>query len=323
MSRTFPRGVASKTEAGIKHTVKKQLKPTPGELEARGKMNILEKTFLRLQSLYEKEGLDPGPVVKIALKPGWTAVLGTKGLCGTAFRFSGPHKVYETPEIEISWFKELIGRNLMEMAGEHIASPLIPVRSFAIAALSALSQPLLTPASLAKRGLSAWNGDNYVQKIVTPDDIVTLVGYGGMVENVIGRCRELHVADMRPPQTLLTTIIGEEVEYEPRQLVLHGAEDDESLFARSDVVIITASSLVNGTIDELLHFAANARSVGLYGPSASLIPDVLFEEGVDFVMSHHVHDPHKFTDTVIHDMNMEQAIRKYQRYQVMLPPGAP
>ena len=282
-------------------------------------MTILEKTFLRLKSLYEEEGLDPGPVVKIALKPGWTAVLGTKGLCGTAFRFTGPHKVYETPEVEMAWFKGLIGRNLMEVAGENITSPIIPIKSVAVAALSALSQPLISPESLAKRGLSAWNGDNYVQKIVHSDDVVTLVGYGGMVENVIGRCRELHVADMRPPQTLLTTIIGEEVEYEPRQLVLHGAEDDESLFQRSDVVIMTASSLVNGTIDELLHFASQARSVGLYGPSASIIPDVFFEEGIDFVMSHYVYDPYKFTDTMVHDMNMEQAIRKYQRYQVMLP----
>ena len=285
-------------------------------------MTILEKTFLRLKLLYEMEGLDPGPLVKIALKPGWTAVLGIKGLCGTAFRFTGPHKVYETPEVELAWYQGLIGRNLMDVVGENIVSSVIPIKSVAVAALSALSQPLLTPESLAKRGIGAWNGDNYVQKIVNPDDVVTLVGYGGMVENVIGRCRELHVADMRPPRTLLTTIIGEEIEYEPRQLVLHGAEDDESLFKRSDVVIITASSLVNGTIDDLLHYAVNTRSVGLYGPSASIIPDVFLEDGVDFVMSHHVHDPDKFIDTMLNDMNMESALRKFQKYQVMLPAKA-
>jgi len=127
---------------------------------------------------------------------------------------------------------------------------------------------------------------------------------------------------MRPPRTLLTTIIGEEIEYEPHQLIFHGAADDESLFKKSDVVIITASSLVNGTIDDLLHYAVNARSVGLYGPSASIIPDVFLEEGVDFVMSHHVHDPDKFIDTMLNDMNMESALRKFQKYQVMLPAKA-
>ncbi len=158
-----------------------------------------------------------------------------------------------------------------------------------------------------------------MEAAVRPEDIVSLIGYGGMVQNVLGRCRELHVADMRPPETLLTTIIGETVRLEPSQVNLHGAEDDEALLGGSDVVIITASSLVNGTIDELLRYAARARSVGLYGPSASVIPDVLFEEGADFVLSHRVQDRERFIEALMNDMNMESALRKYQRYQTMLP----
>ncbi len=282
-------------------------------------MTVLEKTFQRLQSLYARERLDAGKLDTIGLKPGWTVVNGRNGLCGTAFRFTGPHKVYEGNEADPEAMKRFVGKGLMEVVAESLHSSLIPLRSLAVASLSALSQPLLTPEALMKRGISVWEGPDYVEAAVRPEDIVTLIGYGGMVQNVLGRCRELHVADMRPPETLLTTIIGETVRLEPSQVNLHGAEDDEALLGGSDVVIITASSLVNGTIDELLRYAARARSVGLYGPSASVIPDVLFEEGADFVLSHRVQDRERFIEALMNDMNMESALRKYQRYQTMLP----
>ena len=281
-------------------------------------MTVLEKTFHWLERLYEREGLDAGKLDTIGLKPGWTVVKGGNGLCGTAFRFTGPHKVYEGNEADPEAMKRFVGKGLMEAAAENLHSSLIPLRSLAVASLSALSQPLLTPEALMKRGIRIWDGPDYVEAAIRPEDIVTLIGYGGMVQNVLGRCKELHVADMRPPETLLTTIIGETVRLEPSQVRLHGAEDDEALLGRSDVVIVTGSTLVNGTIDELLRCAASARSVGLYGPSASIIPDVLFEEGVDFVLSHRVLDPERFVEALMNDMNMESALRKYQRYQTML-----
>ena len=290
-----------------------------GPVWSRREMTVLEKTFHWLQRLYERERLHAGKLDKIGLKPGWTVVNGGNGLCGTAFRFTGPHKVYQGNEADPEAMKRFVGKGLMEVVAESLHSSLIPLRSLAVASLSALSQPLLTPKALMKRGIGVWEGPDYVETAIRPEDIVTLIGYGGMVQNVLGRCRELHVADMRPPETLLTTIIGEAVWLEPSQVKLHGAEDDEALLGGSDVVIITASSFVNGTIDELLRYAARARSVGLYGPSASIIPDVLFEEGVDFVLSHRVQDPERFIEALMNDMNMESALRKYQRYQTMLP----
>ncbi len=282
-------------------------------------MTVLEKTFQRLQRLYERERLDAGKLDTIGLKPGWTVVVGGNGLCGTAFRFTGPHKVYEGNEAEPEAMRRFVGKGLMEAVAENLHSSLIPLKSLAVAAMGALSQPFLTPEALAKRGIRVWDGPDYVKAAIRPEDTVTLIGYGGMVQNVLGRCKELHVADMRRPETLLTTIIGETVRLEPSQVKLHSAEDNAALLGGSDVVIMTGSSLVNGTIDELLRYAARARSVGLYGPSASIIPDVLFEEGADFVLSHRVQDPERFIEALMNDMNMESALRQYQRYQTMLP----
>jgi uncharacterized protein (DUF4213/DUF364 family) len=284
-----------------------------------GETIVLEKTFQRLKSLYDREGLEAGKLDMIGLKPGWTVVVGKNGLCGTAFRFSGPHKVYEGNEADPEAMRRFVGKSLTEAVAENLHSPLIPLKSLAVAAMSALSQPFLAPEALAKRGIRVWDGPDYVGTTVRPEDVVTLIGYGGMVQNVLGRCKELHVADMRQREALLTTIIGETVRFEPRQVKLHGAEDNEALLDRSDVVIITASSLVNGTIDNLLRYAAGARSVGLYGPSASIIPDALFEQGADFILSHRVQDPERFVEALMNDINMESALRKYQRQQTMLP----
>ena len=45
---------------------------------------------------------------------------------------------------------------------------------------------------------------------------------------------------------------------------------------KSDIVMITASALVNGTFDKLIGYSKNARIRGLYG-LAAVISDVLFE----------------------------------------------
>ena len=57
----------------------------------------------------------------------------------------------------------------------------------------------------------------------------------------------------------------------------------EEVIPKADVVVITGSTLANGTIDRLLELAENARTVALVGPTASCLPDPLFERGVDFV----------------------------------------
>lgn len=280
---------------------------------------VVEETFERILSLYGRQVSHSAHLAKIALKPGWTVVMGTDGLCGTAFRFSGPHGVYGDQPVQPEDLRPLVGRPLADVAAECLASPLMLFRSIAVACMSALSQPFLDTGSLEKRGLAIMEGRNIIRESVGLDDVVTLIGYGGMVQDLLGKCRELHIADMRPPDSFLSTVIGETIEYEPREVIVHGAEDDGSIIAKSDVVVITASTLVNGTIDDLLYFCANARVVGLYGASGSLVPDVLFERGIDFVMSHHVQDPVRFAESVRMDMNMEGALRQFQRHQTVLP----
>ena len=56
----------------------------------------------------------------------------------------------------------------------------------------------------------------------------------------------------------------------------------EELVPEADVVIITGSTLANGTIDRLLELSEGARLVAVVGPTASIVPEPLFNRGVSY-----------------------------------------
>ena len=52
----------------------------------------------------------------------------------------------------------------------------------------------------------------------------------------------------------------------------------------SDVLFCTGTTLINNSIEEILRvFRKTANYIILIGPTASMIPDVLFDNGVDIV----------------------------------------
>lgn len=56
----------------------------------------------------------------------------------------------------------------------------------------------------------------------------------------------------------------------------------EEFVPEADVVVITGSSLANGTVDRLLELAEDARTVALVGPTVSCVPDPLFNRGANY-----------------------------------------
>jgi uncharacterized protein (DUF4213/DUF364 family) len=284
--------------------------------------DILGETFKRLKSLYKKEKLTDEKLTKIVIKPQWNVVIGGERQSGIAINFTGKHAIYEEQDMNFRELQRWIGKQLFEVAEENFSSGDLQTRSIGIAAMSALSQPLLEPISMKKRGffLHPWldfqhagNQGMYLHDFVRPTDIVVIVGYGGVVRRFLGRCRELHVTEMRPKELFQTIIIGDQIEYGPQHIRIHSAEENNDVLSRADVVIITGSTLVNGTFEKLLSYARQARVIGMYGPSASFIPDVLFEQGVNFVSSFRVTDQSRFLYDTINDVDMEVALKQHQQ----------
>jgi len=283
--------------------------------------NILVKAIARLEEEYERLSLPRARVLKLGLQPGWNAVIGSDGCCGVAMSFRRNNPNYGDAEtfFEVNELKRYVGTSLFDMARDCLRDGSVRHRSMAVAAMNALSQPLVADDVLRAKGYATGVD---MARLVHEDDIVAIVGYGGLVREYTGRCKELHVTDMRPVSAFGTAIIGETVTYGPVGIRVHPAEDNPEVLARADVVFITGSTLVNDTFEEVAGYASNARLCCLYGSSAQLLPDVLFENGIDVVMSVAITDTGRFEQDVMNSSDMEGSLKKGQRkYTVGKSPG--
>ncbi len=70
------------------------------------------------------------------------------------------------------------------------------------------------------------------------------------------------------------------------------------VFAKSDIVIMTGQTLVNHTIDDLLSAVPPAGRVIVTGPSAGILPDILFEKKVDIIGTTQITRPELLFDIV-------------------------
>ena len=300
------------------------------ERNRRVQKNILELTLERLQKLYEESPVRPGRLSRLTIKPHWNAVLGSNNECGLANNFLGIHSACGD-RAENTRFLNLIGKSLLEIANWGIHATDLQERSIGIAAMSALSQRFLGSSSIRNRGFLAqcWiPGDKLVRqyptipRLVTKKDIVAVVGYGNEVRNLHGRCRELHVIDMHLKETFGTMIIDKGIMYGPKDFVVHAEKEQEKVLGIADVVIISASTLVNNTFDDIIKYSSKAHLIGLYGPGGSFIPDVFFDRDIDFITSFHIADSVRFSEDMINDHDMEFAVRTSQKQYMLMRPLA-
>jgi uncharacterized protein (DUF4213/DUF364 family) len=284
--------------------------------------NILEETFYRLKALYEvhfeAEGTTPGKLLKVGLKQGWNVVIGTNGQCGMAMSFTGWDDSFGKPRLDMKKLQSFAGRSFFDVATEYLKSDSWQERSIGVAALTALSQPLLTPEAITKRGFEVFEENMDFASCLKPDDIAAVVGYGGGVKRLLGKCKELHVTDMRSRETFQTTLIsGNGIEFVPKEVIVHPEKDNKEVLGRATAVSITGSALVNGTFEELLSYTKNARLVTVYGGSVGFIPDILFAHGVHMVHASRISDPAAFERGMINDMNMEAVMQGTQKQQTI------
>jgi uncharacterized protein (DUF4213/DUF364 family) len=61
------------------------------------------------------------------------------------------------------------------------------------------------------------------------------------------------------------------------------ASKAKAAMTSADIIIITGSTILNNTLDALLADSPSSAMVIVVGPSSSLIPDILFEKGVNII----------------------------------------
>ena len=71
---------------------------------------------------------------------------------------------------------------------------------------------------------------------------------------------------------------------------------DTSKLANCNKVIITGTTLLNHTIDNILGYCTNADQILMIGPTASCIPQPLFERGITLMGGYQVTETDRFID---------------------------
>jgi len=103
---------------------------------------------------------------------------------------------------------------------------------------------------------------------VRREDSVAVVGYiRPLVGKLRAKAREVHVFERNPQ------LRGDAL---PDTFV-------DPILPKADIVVISGSSLVNGTLDMLLELSKGARLVVFAGPTASTLPEPLFKQGVKII----------------------------------------
>ena len=76
------------------------------------------------------------------------------------------------------------------------------------------------------------------------------------------------------------------------------ADQSEETIAKADVLIVTGVTLVNHTIEEILKVGRQVSEIAVIGPTASMLPDALFERGVRVVGGVWVKKPDELLDVL-------------------------
>ncbi|HEX3418854.1 MAG TPA: DUF364 domain-containing protein [Stellaceae bacterium] len=76
------------------------------------------------------------------------------------------------------------------------------------------------------------------------------------------------------------------------------ANEAPTVVPEADVLLITGTTLINDTLEELLHLAKPAARVTMVGPTVSLLPDAFLRRGADILGTVRITAPDEFLEAL-------------------------
>lgn len=192
---------------------------------------------------------------------GYTAVLLEDGRCGLAYTLH--EKEYESCSVLAE-----AGRISGRRASDLLPWMKLPDETACAVGLAAANAVIGSPEG-------SLESDILEMLSVAPEDAVGMIGYfGPLVDPIKKKVRAMHIFERKPI---------------PELGVLADSAAPE-LLQQCDVVILSATTLLNHTIDGLLRCCGNAREVVILGPTTPFLPAVFKKRGVTVLSGVHVVD---------------------------------
>ncbi|WP_143320305.1 DUF364 domain-containing protein [Clostridium sp. HBUAS56010] len=231
---------------------------------------------------------EPVPVVKeFVMGYRWFMVSDTNDRLSMSLRV-GQEKSFEEYE---KILKSFIGRPADDCVYELIKKADPELRTIAACLCNLLSKPFNSTERLKDRRIIRTEGRKFDYDV--KDKKVGIIGYGLYNEVFLGKCKEFHAFDFRDPKGILNYKIGNETNVYPENIHWHLGENallHKEVLESLDIVVMTGCTIVNNTYKDILDTCKHAEIRGIYGPSAEISPEYLFDLGYNYIFSASVKD---------------------------------
>ena len=184
---------------------------------------------------------------------------------------------------------KISGKSALNVMNKGESSNLVET-AVGVATINALSQ-----AAFEAKPEKYVFSDIDVLDLIQPKDKVVMVGYfGPLINKILRKTRDLYVLEKRKIKDKRVHFIFQ--------------HDASTVLPSSDILLISGSTLVNKTINQILKLQGNAREVVLLGPTASMVPQPLFKKGVTAVMGVKITDAKKMLRVVSESGGTQQLL---------------
>jgi uncharacterized protein (DUF4213/DUF364 family) len=189
--------------------------------------------------------------------------------------------------------EEFIGQSPIELAGLYAHADEADC-SIGLAAISAVTQCVFRRAGYRLAAAP----DSMGALEFKPGDHAGMVGY---YPSLVDKLRQ---------RGIRLTVVEKKTKFIETGRLVNVSPEPERLRA-CNKIIITASTLLNNTVDAILEYAADAERVVMVGPTAGFFPDPIFERGVTALGGTHIVLPDVLIKRLRRDEGMGDAAIKY------------
>jgi uncharacterized protein len=206
------------------------------------------------------------------------------GACATPIKTIPEAVCCPSSAMAMPFSGKLRGRPAIELAREAL-SPHGIRRAVGIAALNALAelcwQHRPHPETLLRVGVDAFDATE-----IRPGERVVVVGaFVPFLKELKRRGQPFLVLEQDP-----ATLKPDEMPH------FRPAEQAPAVVPQADVLLITGSTLVNATLEDLMALARPQARVTVVGPTVGLLPDAFLARGADILGSVRITEPDAFLD---------------------------
>ncbi len=249
---------------------------------------ILSETIAGIEAIIG-EDLDQIRVERAVIGLFFTGVklnTGVAGACATPLRSIPEAVCCPSSAMAMPFPGKLRGRPAAELLKETTATSGIR-RAVGVATLNALAdlcwQCRPQPGVEFRAGIDAYNA-----AAIQPDEHVVVIGAFVPFLKALKRVRQpFTVLEMDP-----ATLKPDEMPY------FRPANQAAEVLPAADVVLITGTTLVNDTLENLLSLCRPAARVVVVGPTVGLLPDAFLRRGADVLGAIRVVAPDAFLDVL-------------------------